>query len=91
MGYPHESHDKETVVLSQHFGDAEARSYDGWVKRGGYQALKKALAMKPAEVIDLVKASGLRGRGGAGFPAAQTNPSPALSKTVRSCVGRRMP
>jgi NADH-quinone oxidoreductase subunit F len=69
MGYPHESHDKETVVLSQHFGDAEARSYDGWVKRGGYQALKKALAMKPAEVIDLVKASGLRGRGGAGFPA----------------------
>ncbi len=35
---------------------------------GGYQALKKALAMKPEEVIDVVKASGLRGRGGAGFP-----------------------
>lgn len=34
----------------------------------GYTALKKALAMKPAEVIDVVKASNLRGRGGAGFP-----------------------
>ena len=39
MGYPHPSHPKETVVLSQYFGDAEARTYDGWVKRGGYEAL----------------------------------------------------
>src|SRR5574341_1973643 len=38
-------------------------------KHGGYEGFKKALAMKPAEVIELVKASGLRGRGGAGFPA----------------------
>jgi NADH-quinone oxidoreductase subunit F len=68
MGYPHKPHEKETVVLSEHFGDAEARSHDGWVKRGGYEALKKALAMPPAEVIDTVKQSGLRGRGGAGFP-----------------------
>ena len=36
---------------------------------GGYEALQKALAMQPAEVIDEVKASNLRGRGGAGFPA----------------------
>lgn len=35
---------------------------------GGYAALPKALAMKPGELVDLVKASGLRGRGGAGFP-----------------------
>ncbi len=68
MGYPHKPHPKETVVLSQHFGDAEARSYQGWVKRGGYKALKKALAMAPAAVTEEVKASGLRGRGGAGFP-----------------------
>ncbi len=68
MGYPHKPHEKETVVLSEYFGDAEARSYDGWVKRGGYKALKTALGMAPAEVIDLVKNSGLRGRGGAGFP-----------------------
>jgi NADH-quinone oxidoreductase subunit F len=68
MGYPHKPHPKETQVLSTHFGDAEARSYDGWVKRGGYEALERALSMEPAAVIDEVKASGLRGRGGAGFP-----------------------
>ncbi|HOQ64059.1 MAG TPA: NADH-quinone oxidoreductase subunit F, partial [Clostridia bacterium] len=37
-------------------------------KRGGYQPLRKALAMKPQDVIDQMKLSGLRGRGGAGFP-----------------------
>jgi NADH-quinone oxidoreductase subunit F len=68
MGFPHRPHPKETPVLSEHFGDAEARTYAGWVGRGGYEALKKALAMTPAQVIDLVKESGLRGRGGAGFP-----------------------
>ena len=68
MGYPHKPHDKETVILSEYFGDAEARSYAGWVKRGGYKALKASLEMQPAEVIEIVKSSGLRGRGGAGFP-----------------------
>jgi NADH-quinone oxidoreductase subunit F len=68
MGYPHPSHPKETVVLSKYFGDAEAKTYAGWVKRGGYEALKKALAMTPEAIIEELKASGLRGRGGAGFP-----------------------
>ena len=68
MGYPHKSHPKETVVLSEYFGDAGARSYDGWVQRGGYKALTTALGMSRDELINIVKASGLRGRGGAGFP-----------------------
>jgi NADH-quinone oxidoreductase subunit F len=68
MGYPHPPHPKETVVLSKHFGDEGARSYDGWVKRGGYEALKQALGMTPDAITEEVKASGLRGRGGAGFP-----------------------
>ena len=68
MGFPHKPHPKETVVLSKYFGDAEARSFKGWKKRGGYEMLDKALAMDPAAVIDEVKNSGLRGRGGAGFP-----------------------
>jgi len=68
MGYPHKSHERESVLLSKYFGDREAISLDGWKKRGGYTALQKALAMSPAEIVDVVKASGLRGRGGAGFP-----------------------
>ena len=68
MGYPHKSHPRETQVLSTHFGNPDARSLAGWKKRGGYQAMEKALAMTPAQIVDIVKASGLRGRGGAGFP-----------------------
>jgi NADH-quinone oxidoreductase subunit F len=68
MGYPHASHPREAVVLSQHFGDPEARTLAGWKARGGYQALEQALGMAPADIVNVVKDSGLRGRGGAGFP-----------------------
>ncbi len=68
MGYPHKSHPRETPVLSKHFGDPEARTLDGWKARGGYKALQQALSMEPTAIVDIVKASGLRGRGGAGFP-----------------------
>ncbi len=45
-------------------------SYDNYLKTGGYAALRKILEEKiaPADVVEMVKASGLRGRGGAGFP-----------------------
>jgi NADH-quinone oxidoreductase subunit F len=68
VGYPHPSHPKETVLLSKYFGDAAARTFDGWVERGGYEGLKKALGMSREAIVEDVKASGLRGRGGAGFP-----------------------
>jgi len=68
MGYPHKPHARETVVLSKYFGDSEARSLKGWKKRGGYEMLDKALGMDSNAVIEEVKNSGLRGRGGAGFP-----------------------
>ena len=68
MGFPHKPHPRETTVLSEHFGDASTRTYAGAVKQGAYQALAKARAMTPAALTDEVKNSGLRGRGGAGFP-----------------------
>jgi NADH-quinone oxidoreductase subunit F len=68
MGYPHRSHPKETPVLSKHFGDAQAKTLEGWKQRGGYRALEQALGMSPADIVNVVKESGLRGRGGAGFP-----------------------
>lgn len=68
MGFPHPVHPRENPVLSQYFGDPTARSFDAWASRGGYQALRQALGMTPEAIIEQVKASGLRGRGGAGFP-----------------------
>ncbi len=68
MGYPHPLHERETPLLSQYFGDPEARSLDGWKSRGGYKGLEQALGMAQADITNVVKDSGLRGRGGAGFP-----------------------
>jgi NADH-quinone oxidoreductase subunit F len=67
MAYPYR-HDRETRVLTRHFGDPAARSLEGWRSRGGYEALRRALELGPAGVVDVVRNSGLRGRGGAGFP-----------------------
>jgi NADH-quinone oxidoreductase subunit F len=55
-------------VLTARWGDPEAVTIDGYLRTGGYQGLRKALRMAPEEVIEEVKSSGLRGRGGAGFP-----------------------
>jgi NADH-quinone oxidoreductase subunit F len=44
------------------------RSYEVYRREGGYQSVEKAFKMSPADVVDVVKKSGLRGRGGAGFP-----------------------
>ncbi|HJU90634.1 MAG TPA: NADH-quinone oxidoreductase subunit NuoF [Gemmatimonadaceae bacterium] len=68
MGYPHRPHQKETQILSTYFGDRDALTLDGWRKRGGYRALEQALGTPQGDIVNVVKESGLRGRGGAGFP-----------------------
>ena len=57
-------------VLLRNVGIPNSWEIDTYVERGGYQALAKTLKEhQPADVVAMVKASGLRGRGGAGFPA----------------------
>lgn len=63
-----EPHPLETRVLTKRFGLPNSQSIDTYLANEGYVALEKALSMSPDEVINEIKASGLRGRGGAGFP-----------------------
>jgi NADH-quinone oxidoreductase subunit F len=61
------SHPDEVRVISQRFGKG-ATNLDRYLELDGYKALQKALQMGPEAIINEVKASNLRGRGGAGFP-----------------------
>jgi NADH-quinone oxidoreductase subunit F len=67
VAYPYVS-EREVRVISTYLGDPQARTLEGAKQRGRYEGLRKALEMSPEQVVELVKASGLRGRGGAGFP-----------------------
>ena len=60
--------DTLTPVLTANWGDDRAWTLAAYEEQGGYRALQKALGMEPEEIVEAVKASGLRGRGGAGFP-----------------------
>jgi NADH-quinone oxidoreductase subunit F len=59
----------EVRVLTRRFGLPNSASIDSYLATEGYTAIRKALGMKPEEIIEEVKISNLRGRGGAGFPA----------------------
>ena len=55
-------------ILTKYVREPNSFTLDFFLQHEGYEGLRKALAMKPNDVIETVKASGLRGRGGAGFP-----------------------
>jgi NADH-quinone oxidoreductase subunit F len=73
----------ETRILSRRFGMPNSASLDTYLATDGYKAFLKAREMKPEQIVDEVKASALRGRGGAGFPTGlkwsfvpRTSPKP---------------
>ena len=75
--------DTLTPVLTDNWDADRAWTLPSYEDQGGYQALKKALGMAPEAIVEEVKESGLRGRGGAGFPTGmkwsfipQDNPKP---------------
>src|SRR3954471_4252363 len=59
---------KDRQILLKHIDTPKLHTLAGYESTGGYKGLKKALGMSPDAIIDEVKKSGLRGRGGAGFP-----------------------
>lgn len=58
----------QTRVLTKDSAKIDPESLGDYIKTGGYEAIAKALTMKPEQVIEQIKESKLRGRGGAGFP-----------------------
>lgn len=76
----------DELVLFANVDQIDPMSLDDYLARAGYEGLKKALGTTPEEVINVVKGSGLRGRGGAGFPTGLkwsfTRPLPATPKYI---------
>ena len=60
-----------TRIVTQHFGNEQAKQLAVYEQLGGYAALRRALGMTPQQITDEVIASNLTGRGGAGFPAGK--------------------
>lgn len=59
----------EQRIIRNYVDRHNSYTIESYLSSGGYSALRKALGIAPAEITDMVKKSGLRGRGGAGFPA----------------------
>lgn len=69
LGKVRPAHPKETRIVFKNIDrDGWSNDIETYIQDGGYQELKKALTMPPADIVNEVKTSGLRGRGGAGFP-----------------------
>ena len=57
-----------TVLVTRRFGDEDNKQITSYEASGGYKIAREAMSKKPEEIVEQLKASNLRGRGGAGFP-----------------------
>ena len=57
-----------TPILTRGWDAERSWTLQSYLSRGGYEGLKAARALEPSDIVEKVKAAGLRGRGGAGFP-----------------------
>ena len=79
---------KQTRIALRNCGVINPENIEEYIEKGGYQALKKSLGMTPEEVIDIIKTSGLAGRGGAGFPRSRRRGLPDMVQVERRAAER---
>ena len=77
-----------TPVLTKRWAEPESWTLKTYERTEGYRGLRKALKMEPDAIIALVKESGLRGRGGAGFPSGLKWSFMPKARSPRRCARR---
>jgi NADP-reducing hydrogenase subunit HndC len=80
---------KQLRIATRNCGFIDPESIDDYIALRGYEALSKVLTMTPADLVELVKKSGLRGRGGGGFPTGVNGASPWPTRPTRNTWSQR--
>ncbi len=63
--------DRQKHIATEHYGNLDPLDLDEYLERDGFQALRQCRQLSPEQIIAQIKRSGLRGRGGAGYPTWQ--------------------